>query len=115
MATQKIPLDNSPNQTFQCTLTVGSRNITLSFKLCYNEMAGYWCMTITDPITGSLILDSIPLITGQNPAANILEPHAYLDIGSAFIVNVSGSPMDFPDDTNLGTDFVLIWGETLPV
>ena len=114
MALQKIPLDNSPNQNFQTTLTVDGRNITLNFHLSFNETAGYWVMTIIDPLTGSIILDSIPLVTGQYPAGNMLEPHSYLGIGSAFLINISGSPMDFPDDTNLGTDFVLLWGDTIP-
>jgi len=113
MSLQKIPLDNSPNQNFQCALTIGNENRNLSFLLCYNQIAEYWVISITDTNTGELLLDSVSFVTGQYPAGNILEPYSYLDIGSAFLVNVSGSSMDYPDDTNLGADFVLLWGDTL--
>jgi hypothetical protein len=108
---QIIPLDNSPNQQFTATLNVDGSPLTLQFKIYYNEMAGYWMMDIADA-NGNPLLASRPLITGSWPAANLLQQFAYLKIGSAYIINASGSAMDYPDKTNLGTDFVLLWDDT---
>lgn len=112
MAIQVIPLTTDPNQTFQTTVSVDNQNITLSLTIRYNEMAGYWVMTITDPTTNIILLDSIPLITGSYPAANVLGQYAYLGIGSAYVVKAGAVNMDYPDDTNLGTDFLLVWSDT---
>ena len=62
--------------------------------------------------SGNALLTDVPLLCGVFPAGNILGQFAYLAIGSAYIVNVSGVSQDSPDDTNLGTDFQLIWGDS---
>jgi hypothetical protein len=109
---QLIPLTPAPNQTFQVTLDIDGGTVTLNFRLHYNEIAKYWVLTILDR-TGTLLLDSLPLLTGGNPSANILGQYAYLEIGSAYVVNVSGlTAPDYPDGTNLGQDFVLVWSDT---
>jgi hypothetical protein len=111
MADQIIPLDTSPNQKFAATLNVDGKPLTLQFSVYYNEMGGYWLMDVADA-SGKPLLASCPLVTGSWPAANLLQQFAYLKIGSAFIINVSGVAMDYPDKTNLGTDFVLLWSDT---
>ena len=112
MADQIVPLTNSPNQEFQITLSIDGEDLTLGLSLRYNELAGYWIMAVDDQFSNRL-LDSVPLITGAWPAANILGQYAYLAIGSAFVINASNTTaMDYPDSTNLGTDFVLLWGDT---
>jgi len=113
MSMQTIPLDVSPNQAFQCTLNVDEANITLYFNIRYNETAKYWQMTISDPVTKEIYLDSVPLLPGNFPSGNLLEQHAHLGIGSAFVLNVTNVAMDHPDDTNLGTDFILVWSDTI--
>ena len=109
MSNQIIPLTTTPNKVMQITLNINGENRTLQLNIRYNEIAKYWILGIIDPATGLYILDSIPLITGQYPAANILAQYNYLRIGAAYILNVSNSDMDYPDKTNLGTDFVLLW------
>ncbi len=111
MSTQVIPLTNTPNQSFETTLDINGQNVTLDITLRYNRVAEYWSMTITDSMTGDLILDSIPFVTGESPAANILQQYAYLNIGKAYIVPVSPSDTDFPDDSDgsLGTAYILMW------
>ena len=109
---QLIPLTNSPNQTIQVTLLVDGSNLTLQLGFRYNSMAGYWVMQIVEPNSGQIILDSIPLVTGLYPAANILNQYSYMQIGSAYLVKVGITDNDYPDDTDLGTDFVLIWSDT---
>jgi len=108
---QIVPLTNAPNQTLQVTLNVDGASLTLNLGINFNETASYWTMTISDD-QGNLILDSVPLLVSQYPTANILGQFAYLAIGSAYVVNATGSGLDSPDSTNLGTDFLLIWSDT---
>jgi len=62
---------------------------------------------------GTPIVSGVPLITGIYPAANILAPYQYLGIGSAYVLNSSGTTSpDYPNATDLGTDFVLIFDNT---
>ena len=110
MANQLVPLSNSPLQTFGIALSVGSATIRLILTFRYNEMAGYWVMTVQDA-NANLLLDSVPMVTGTWPAANILKQYQYLGIGSCYLINIGNNPLDYPDDTCLGTDFVLIWSD----
>lgn len=107
-----VPLTTDPNQTLSITLPINSQNITLNLNIRYNTAANYWVMTVADK-NNSVIVDSIPLITGEYPAADIFGQYQYLGIGSAMVVNVSNSSLDFPNDTDLGTDFVLVWGDSV--
>lgn len=112
MAQQTLPLTNSPNQSFTSTLQVDGSPLTLAFDFTYNEIALYWTMAVSDQ-SGVLLVEDIPLVTGNDPACNILKQFAYLKIGSAYVINSSGvtSP-DYPNNLNLGTDFILVWGDT---
>ena len=59
------------------------------------------------------LVSNIPLVTGNNPACNILAQFAYLEIGSAFVINQTGTTVvNFPNSLDLGTDFILVWGNT---
>lgn len=109
-----IPLTTDPNQTFQSTIPIDGDNRTLSFGLRYNAVAGYWTLSITDPYTRKMLIDSLPILIGEFPAANILEQYSYLGIGSATIVKVGPVPENVnPDDKTLGTNYVLVWGDTI--
>ena len=108
---QKIPLSNSPNHTFSITLSVNGSNAVFEFFLSYNEVGEYWILRIKDPSTGTVILDSIPLLTDEYPDANFLFQYDYLKIGNAYIVRAAPADTDFPDDTNLGSLFLLVWGD----
>lgn len=108
---QIVPLTASPNQNFKATLQVDGAALTLEFTINWSEMAGYWVMSISDS-QGSLLLDSLPLITGWYPGANLLSQYGYLKIGSAFIINEGVTDADYPTRDNLGSGFVLLWGDT---
>jgi hypothetical protein len=108
---QIIPLSPSPNQSLTVQLQVDGAPLTLNLAFRWNYMAGYWVMTIFDS-SGDLILDSIPLITGWYPAANLLAQYEYLRIGSAFILNDGNSDSDYPGQTDLGSAFSLLWDDT---
>ena len=108
---QIIPLDTAPNQIFQMPVSIDKGLLVLTVNLRYNEIAKYWVATIRDK-KGVLLLDSVPLLTGNAPACNILKQFSYLGIGSAYIINASGTAQDVPDNKSLGTDFLLIWSDT---
>jgi hypothetical protein len=110
MAFQIVPLTSVPNQRFTANLLVDGATLILQLTLRYNEVAGYWVMTISDQF-GNLLLDSIPLVTGSFPGANLLKQYGYLLIGSCYIINVGGAT-DFPDSSSLGTSFLMLWGDT---
>lgn len=105
---QLLPLSSAPNQTLAATLTIDGKRQDLILKLRHNETAGYWVLDVYDR-NGVALVSSLPLVTAQN----LLEPHAYLGIGSIFIINASNvSKPNYPNARNLGSDFVLVWGDT---
>jgi hypothetical protein len=109
---QIVVLTNANNQSFAVQLTVNGQALTLNLTLAWSAMAGYWQMSITD-INGNLLLASVPLITGEYPAANLLAQYQYLNIGSAYLLNTSNSPADYPGQSNL-SQFTLLWGDNVP-
>lgn len=111
MSDQIVPLSSAPSQKMSVTLTVDGAQLTLQLSVRFNEMANYWVMGISDS-QSNMLIDSLPLLTGSYPAANILAQYAYLKIGSAYIINVSGTDLDYPDRNTLGADFSLLWGDT---
>jgi hypothetical protein len=53
------------------------------------------------------------LLTGSYPAANVLGQYGYLAIGSLYIVSANPDPTsDYPNWSNLGTDWLFCWGDT---
>jgi hypothetical protein len=112
MALQIVPLDSSPNQNFDVTLDIDNKNVTLNLTIRYNEIAAYWVMDIRDSSTKADILSSIPLLPANYPTANILGQFAYMEIGSAYILKLGNSALDRPDANTLGTEFILVWGDT---
>jgi hypothetical protein len=83
----------------------------LNHTIRWSEMAGYWLLSVSDS-TGKPLVDSIPLITGWYPGAHLLAQHQYLKIGSAYMLNTGNSKADYPGRQNLGSDFVMCWGDT---
>lgn len=100
---QRIPLDNSPNQNFDVTLSVNGKNTVFNLFLSYNE-DNYWTMQVRDKYK-TPITDSIPLLSGQN----LLQGLEYLEIGEAFLLKNSDINDEIPNSENLGTDFILLW------
>ena len=107
-----IPLTSEPNQRFRCVVPINGNNVPLLFQLKYNSSAKYWVMTLIDDVTGKILVDSLPLISGVYPSANLLEQCSFLNIGTAVMVKINPDNHDFAaNDTNLGTDFKLVWGD----
>lgn len=111
MASQLVPVTSAPNQSFAVSLNVDSSVLLVQLGVRFSEIAGYWVLTIKDRY-GNTLVDSVPMITGAYPAANLLQQHRYLGIGSLYLVNASGLAQGWPDATNLGQDFVLLWSDT---
>ena len=95
----------------QVALNVDGKTLDVQLIISWNQIAGYWVMRIIDPATATVLLDSIPLLCADPPTSNLLGQYAYLGLGSAYIFNVGGAG-DSPDDTNLGTDYQLLWGDS---
>jgi hypothetical protein len=108
---QVIPLTPSPNQSFSTQLQVDGAALTLRLAIRWSAMAGYWVMSIFDAV-GDLLLDSIPMVTGWYPGGNLLGQFGYLKIGSAYLLNQGNNASDYPGQTDLGTGFQLLWGDT---
>jgi hypothetical protein len=109
-----IPLTTAPNQTFNCTIPIDGSNRPLSFQLRYNSIAKYWNLTVIDARTKDTLIDAVPLMVGEHPAANLLEQFEYMGIGSAVVVHEGDLPSHLnPDDTNLGSEYYLVWGDTV--
>lgn len=107
---QIIPLTVAPNQTMRVTLAVNGQSLTLNLDLNYNEVGGFWILNIADSNNNPL-LNSIPLMTGDWPAANILGAFEYLQIGSAFVINQDGATTDYPNSQNLASSYALLWDD----
>lgn len=106
---QIVPITSDPNQTLQSTLSVDGNNITLKFAVRYNEVSRLWVLTVTDGKTDSVLVDSMALV----PNINLMQQFSYMQIGSAFLFNVSNTQDEYPTEDNLGSDFMLVWGDTL--
>lgn len=104
-----IPLTTSPNQKFTSTIPVDGKKIKFNFFLRFNTEAEYWVLDIFNSKNDSLIV-SVNLVCG----ANLLEQYSYLNIGSAYIAKIDSTlDSDRPNEFNLGTNFQLIWSDTV--
>ena len=107
----KVPLSNYPNQTFSTAIPVNGQNLYFVFNLWYNYAAGYWLMTITDQQTEKVLISNLPLLSSTYDFANMLRQYGYKMIGNAYIAPKSGNKLSMPDNTNISTDFVLLWSD----
>lgn len=107
----KIPLTNSPNQTLRFTVPVNDENKTFMCKLSFNEQANYWTMSLFDSYTEEEIISCIPLLSSQYKYANILRQQGYMRIGAVYIAPINETPNSAPDADDLGTNYVVIWGD----
>jgi hypothetical protein len=111
---QIVNLSSTPNQSFLANLSVNGAALKLNLTINFNEIAQYWTMGIAD-VNNNILISEVPLLTGTYPAANILGQFQYMNIGSAYLLNVSNgsTTLDYPNGQDLGTDFVLLWGDNV--
>lgn len=104
-----LPVTSQPNQTFKAKVIIDSENIELTIHLNYREICGYWTMDIIDK-NDVMLLSNMPLLKGQGDASNILHQFRYLDLGYLIVLDATNCGSDYPNATQLGSDFLLVWG-----
>lgn len=107
----KIPLTTAPNQTFTCNIPINNENIRFRFFLSYNEQAQYWLMTLTRVSDNKELLTNIPLIVSKSRFMDLFCQLDYMKIGFCIISPVDEDQKSMPDDTDLGTNYLMIWGD----
>ena len=107
----KIPLTNSPNQSFKCTIPVNGTNIPFKFSLWYNYKAGYWNISATNTTTGELYFNNIPLLTSKGKFADILNQFGYMHIGVCIMVSMEEDNGSAANEENIGKSYLMVWGD----
>lgn len=102
-----IPITSTPNHKISSKILIDGKNTVLTFETKYNEIAGYWLVTISDG-AGTNLISCLPVV----PAQNILEQYSYLKIGSAYIVAAQTVREQWPSERTLGSNWYLIWDDT---
>ncbi len=112
MAWHEIPLDTTPDQEFNVSVDVNGKNVYLRLHLRYNTEGEFWKMDVSDGRTWEMLIAGVPLLTGEYPSADLMKQFKHLGLGTALIVrNTDAVEHDIPDLTDLGSDFLLIWGD----
>ena len=107
----KIPLTNSPNQKFTSTIPVNGENKSFRFELWYNYQAQYWLFSLYDIATESYIFTNFPLLSSNNKFYDILCQLDYMKIGICVMLPLIDDKKSAADENNLGTSYVMIWGD----
>lgn len=107
----RIPLYPYPNQTFQCRVPVNGGNKNFRFNLWYNEQAEYWLLTLVDVDKEETIFANLPLLASKNNFADMITQLDYKMIGMCFVIPQITDKASAPDDENLGTGYIMIWGD----
>lgn len=112
---QEVPLTSALNQTMQLNLTVDGNPLVLNIGVQWSVSGGQWLMSIADSGNNPLI-ESLPLLTGGYPAANLLAQYGYMRIGSLWLLatgqNATAGDAS-PTSQNLTTEYTLLWGDTI--
>lgn len=106
-----LPVTCRPNQTFKTKIVVDKENIELTIHLNFREVCGYWTMDLLDK-EGKMLLSNAPLIKADDPADNLLYQFDYLSLGYLMIYEANNTGAQYPGATQLGTDFLLVWGSS---
>lgn len=108
----KIPLTNSPNQSFSSTIPVGNENIEFEFYLSYNDVAGYWMLTLTKSETQEILFSELPLLCSFIYYNNMVTQLSYKNFGSIYITVIQDKEKaSMPDDQNIGSSYIMLWGD----
>lgn len=102
----QIQITNQPTQIFTVRVPLGGGNRSFNLTVSYNTVGEFWQMDIADA-NGNIIIKALALVSTY--PQNLLESYSYLGIGSIFILPLSSSSGDYPQQDDWGTKFVLIW------
>ena len=112
MTLSVLPVNSNPNQTFECTLPVDGSNRRFKFFFEWNPIGRYWQFDLFDLNNNDeQLLNKQPVYSIDYPYNNIISTYTYKEIGSLYVVATLPNS-DRPDFTNLGSDYVLVWGDT---
>ena len=107
----KVPLTNSPNQSFKCIIPVNGNNIKFKFNLWYNYSAKYWLITAVNLLTGEEYFSNLPLLTSYGKYSDILYQLDYKGIGCCIMVPMEDEFTGQANDQNIGKTYIMIWGD----
>lgn len=108
----KVPLTNSPNQRFQITLPVNDENIQFLFELWYNEQANYWLLSLTNKTKQEKVFVNLPLLASKSDVfGNMMCQLEYKEVGICYVIPTSEDLKSMPNDMDLGTAYIMIWGD----
>ena len=110
MTPVQIPLDPTLlNQTHIITLSPDNTPIRLLLTLRYHESPQKWFLSLSDPSTSALLVNSVPLISSNLAINDFLTPFRHLVPGSLFLIPHTKNPSSpDPGKTNL-SEFDLVW------
>lgn len=113
MTLSVLPINSEPNQTFECSLSIDTSNKRFKFFFSWNPIGAYWQFDLFDQNNGGVqVLSNQPIYPVEFPHNNIIWSYTYKGIGSLYVVNVGDAKGDRPGLKNLGTEWVLVWGDT---
>ena len=107
----KLPLLPYPNQTFSFTMPVNSQNERFIGELHYNAQGKYWNFSLFYASGKTPIIVNLPLLASMYKFSNLFCQLDYLRIGSLYIGMKNETPNSAPDDTDLGTNYIVVWGD----
>jgi hypothetical protein len=113
MQINKVNVSSLPNQTAKVQVQFDGKKQFYIIEVGYREICGYWVMTIKDEYQ-NVLLANFPLLTGGSlyEAGNLLKQFGYLNLGSIIIAKAKQTENDYPSQEELGTNFILCWGDT---
>lgn len=111
MTLSVLPIKQSTNQEFDCTLPIDNKNRQFRFVFQWNPIGEYWQLSVTDLTSNLQIVNNQPICQISYPYNNILSYIRYKNIGSLYVVNLNGQT-NRPNYENLASDFAIVWGDT---
>ncbi len=112
-----LPLTNEHSQAFALDAAPDGIPLQAWVEVVYLRGIDRWVLSLRDLAGGELLVNRIPLLTGESTSDDLLFPFRHLrqgqGLGSMFClkgVPRPGSPD--PSADNL-TDFRILWGDTM--
>ena len=59
-----------------------------------------------------MLIAGLPLLAGVYPTGNLLRQYRYLSIGSLYLLASGKEATGIPNETDLATEYTMIWGDT---
>ena len=113
MVLSVLPVNSSQNQTFEASLPIDDKNRRFKFFFSWNPIGQYWQFNLYDQNKdGIQVLNNMPIFSIDYPYNNIILIYEYKEIGSLYLVNIGNASGDRPSISNLGTDWIMVWGDT---